>query len=118
MPPYLPQIKAGKIRALAVTSAKRSPPCRKSRQSPKRVSRDYDVGRVVRSSRRRRRRKTSSTSSSRRRSAFCKLPDVKSRLADHGAEPVGSTPEQFGAHIKAEIAKWAKVIKEASVELQ
>jgi tripartite-type tricarboxylate transporter receptor subunit TctC len=46
------------------------------------------------------------------------LPDVKPRLAEQGAEPIGSTPEQFSAHIKAEIAKWAKVIKEANVEQQ
>ena len=46
------------------------------------------------------------------------LPDVKSRLTELGAEPVGSTPAQFAAHIKSEIAKWAKVIKEANVELQ
>jgi tripartite-type tricarboxylate transporter receptor subunit TctC len=38
-------------------------------------------------------------------------PDVKKRLADDGAEPVGNTPEQFAAHIKTEIARWAPVVK-------
>jgi len=47
-----------------------------------------------------------------------RLPDVNARLSELGAEPIGSTPEEFGAHIKAEIAKWARVIKEAQVELQ
>ena len=47
-----------------------------------------------------------------------KTPDVYSRLADLGAEPVGSTAAEFDAHIKAEIIKWAKVIKDANVELQ
>ena len=35
-----------------------------------------------------------------------------------GLDPVGGTPEQFGAYIKSEIAKWAKVIKAAKVELE
>jgi hypothetical protein len=37
--------------------------------------------------------------------------DVKERLANDGAVPVGNTPEQFAAHIKAEIARWAPVVK-------
>jgi len=37
--------------------------------------------------------------------------DVKERLAADGAEAVGNTPEQFAAHIKAEIALWAPVVK-------
>jgi len=40
------------------------------------------------------------------------LPDVKARLAMQAADPVGSSPEQFDAFIKSEIAKWAKVVKE------
>ncbi len=37
--------------------------------------------------------------------------DVRERLAADGAEAVGNTPEQFAAHIKAEIARWAPVVK-------
>lgn len=37
--------------------------------------------------------------------------DVKERLAADGAQPVANTPEQFAAHIKAEIARWAPVVK-------
>jgi tripartite-type tricarboxylate transporter receptor subunit TctC len=46
-----------------------------------------------------------------------KAPDVAKRLASDGSTPVGSTPEQFSAHIKSEIAKWRKVAKEAHLEL-
>jgi len=46
-----------------------------------------------------------------------KLPDVSERLARLGAEPVGSTPEQFDAFIKTEIAKWAKVVQEAGLKV-
>ena len=38
-------------------------------------------------------------------------PDVRGRLAADGAEPVANTPEQFSAHIKSEIARWAPVVK-------
>ena len=43
------------------------------------------------------------------------LPDVKEALARQGAEPASSTPEQFAAYIKSELAKWAKVVKEANI---
>lgn len=39
------------------------------------------------------------------------LPDVREKLAADGTLPVGNTPEEFGAHIKAEIARWAPVVK-------
>ena len=38
-------------------------------------------------------------------------PDVRERLAADGAEPIGNTPEEFGAFIKTEIARWAPVVK-------
>lgn len=39
------------------------------------------------------------------------IPEVHQRMASQGYEPVVGTPEQFGALIKAELAKWAKVVK-------
>jgi tripartite-type tricarboxylate transporter receptor subunit TctC len=44
--------------------------------------------------------------------------DVKKRFADLGVEAVSSTPEQFGAFIKAEMDKYAKLIKEANIKAQ
>jgi tripartite-type tricarboxylate transporter receptor subunit TctC len=44
-------------------------------------------------------------------------PDTKERLLKLGAEPVGSTPEQLAAMVKSENAKWAKVIKDAGVKV-
>ena len=40
-----------------------------------------------------------------------RLPDVGERLAGDGAVAVGNTPEEFGAYIKSEMAKWGPVIK-------
>jgi tripartite-type tricarboxylate transporter receptor subunit TctC len=44
-------------------------------------------------------------------------PDVRDRLMSDGSTPVGSTPEQFKAHIKSEIAKWRKLVKDAGLQL-
>lgn len=38
-------------------------------------------------------------------------PEVKQRMADIGLTPMGNTPEQFDAFIRAEIPKWAQVVK-------
>ncbi len=38
-------------------------------------------------------------------------PDVRKRLLDQGANPVGSTPEEFSRFMRAEVARWAEVIK-------
>jgi tripartite-type tricarboxylate transporter receptor subunit TctC len=45
-------------------------------------------------------------------------PDMKERLATLGAEGVGNTPEEFRAFVKAEIAKWAKVVKAAGLKVE
>ena len=44
-------------------------------------------------------------------------PDVQERLANQGLEPVGDTPEHFAATLKAEIEKWKKVTTEANIRI-
>jgi tripartite-type tricarboxylate transporter receptor subunit TctC len=46
------------------------------------------------------------------------LQEIKERLSAQGAEPVGTTPEQFARVIKAANAKWARVIKDAGVSVE
>lgn len=46
-----------------------------------------------------------------------KSPDVARRFSAEGSTPVGSRPEQFSAHIKGEIAKWRKLVKDAGLVL-
>jgi tripartite-type tricarboxylate transporter receptor subunit TctC len=43
-------------------------------------------------------------------------PDVKERLATLGAEGVGSSPAEFAAFVRSEIAKWARVVKQAGLQ--
>ena len=118
LPEHLPSIKAGKLRGLAVSTAKRSPQlpdvptvaesgvpgfevtvwyglCAPAGVPKPIVARlNADVIKTLNS------------------------PDVKERLAQNSIEATPSTPEQFAAHIKSETAKWAKVVKDAGVSVE
>jgi tripartite-type tricarboxylate transporter receptor subunit TctC len=47
--------------------------------------------------------------------AAMKLPEVQKRLTAIGAEPIGSTPEQLAGHLDAEMAKWGKIIRDRGI---
>ena len=44
-------------------------------------------------------------------------PEVRRRITQEGADPVGSTPDQFAERVKSEIAKWSKVAKAAGIPI-
>ncbi len=44
--------------------------------------------------------------------------EVKEKLALQGAEPLGSSPEEYGAYVKKELARWAAVVKATGVTLE
>jgi tripartite-type tricarboxylate transporter receptor subunit TctC len=44
------------------------------------------------------------------------LPDLRAKLADLGLEGIGNSPDEFATAIKSEIPKWAKVIKDAGIK--
>ena len=44
------------------------------------------------------------------------LPDLRAKLADLGLEAIGNSPDEFAAVIKSEIPKWAKLIKESGIK--
>jgi tripartite-type tricarboxylate transporter receptor subunit TctC len=46
-----------------------------------------------------------------------KSPEAAQRFGAEGSTPVGSTPDQFSAHIRSEIAKWRKLVKDAALVL-
>jgi tripartite-type tricarboxylate transporter receptor subunit TctC len=111
IPSAIQHVRAGKLRAVAVTSLKRSagvpdvPTIAESGYpgfdasswfgltGPAGLSADIalkisaDIARVL------------------------KQPEMRERFIQQGADPVGSTPEQFGTHMKNETAKWARLVK-------
>jgi tripartite-type tricarboxylate transporter receptor subunit TctC len=40
-----------------------------------------------------------------------RAPDLRQKLLEQGAEPVGSTPEEFAKLLREEVARWAEVVK-------
>ena len=118
LPPYLPQVKAGKIRALAVSTAKRSPAVPDIPTVAEAGVPGYNSGSWFGLLAPAGTPKPVIDKLAAETQHILKLPDVAERLSGLGAEPVGDRPEQFAVHIKSEIAKWSKVIKDANVELQ
>jgi len=112
----MPQIRAGRLRPLGITSAARSPIVRdiptvaeaglpgfESVQwygvlAPARTPKDIitrlhdEVTRVL------------------------QQPEIKERLAGDGVDLVGSTPEEFTRYIQSELTKWAKVARDAGIQ--
>jgi len=117
-PPFLPHVKAGKLRALASASARRNPllpdvstfaelgfqgmevdlwyGLMSAAGTPKPVVAllNTEVNRVL------------------------ALPDVRERFSAIAVETMGGTPEQFGRFIGTEIARWREVVKAANVKVE
>ncbi len=112
----LPQVRAGKLRPLAMTSAKRSaampdiPTVAESGVTGYETASWYGVLAPAGTPR------PIIDKLSREIVKMVKSADLRERLAADGAEPVGSTPEEFASHIKRELARWAKVIKQARLQ--
>ncbi len=116
MPPHLPHIKSGKLRALAVTSAKRSPvlpdlptiaevalPGFESVAPYALFAPTGTPADII-------------AFLNREVNAVLLLPEVRDKLAEQGIETSGSTPDALAGTVKTEIAKWAKVIKDGNIK--
>jgi len=44
-------------------------------------------------------------------------PNVREKMAGRGAEPVGNSPEQFGAYLKQDIERWAKLAQTTHIKM-
>jgi tripartite-type tricarboxylate transporter receptor subunit TctC len=111
-------LQQGAIRALAVTSGRRSPALPDvltlAEQGIDNQESDVILGVLVPST-------TPKEIVDRLHRELVKIaadPEIKRRLAAVGFEAIGSTPAEFGARIKTEIAKWAKVIRDAGIAPQ
>ncbi len=118
MPPALPHVKDGKLRALAVTSAKRSPAAPELPTVDEIALPGFEAntwhGVVVPAGT----PETIVARLNREIVAILHLPEVVERLSGQGAEPVGSTPQEFAAYIKSEALKWAKVVRDSGAKAE
>lgn len=48
--------------------------------------------------------------------SLLKMPDIEKRLLSEGADAIGNTPEQFAQQVRADIAKWGKVARDAGIQ--
>ena len=114
----VPQIKAGKIKGVAVTTAKRSALMPELPTIAETGLPGYDAnnwyGLLVPA-------KTPRAIINRLNAETIKvlnMPDVKTFLFNQGLDAAPSTPEAFGAYIKSERAKWAKVVKASGAKVE
>jgi len=114
----IPHVRAGRIRALAVTGAQRSPQYPEAptfREQGIDFMDDVDAWYAVMAP-----GKTSPELVSRLNSdvnAVMALPDVRENLVKQGMIPVTSTPAELASLIKSDLARWAKVIQDANIKL-
>ena len=118
IPPTLPQIQAGKVRALAVLSAERVPALPRVPTAKEAGIANYEVttwyGLLVPAG-------TPRDIVGRLNGEWVKIAamaDARDRMQGAGFEPMSSTPEQFAEFIKTETVRWAKVIKDANVKVE
>src|SRR5690349_21268293 len=118
VPPVLPHVRSGRLRALAVTSAKRFPILPDIPTVTEGGVPGFDVstwwGLVAPAG-------VNKDIIARLQSETVKLlhqNDVKEKIAFAGADTVGNTPEEFGAYIRAERAKYARIVKEAHIKIE
>jgi tripartite-type tricarboxylate transporter receptor subunit TctC len=118
IPSTLPHVKAGRLRALAVTGAKRSPLVPELPTLDEAGLKGFEIvgwnGLFVPAG-------TPHAIVAKlhaETSAVLALPEVKERLATLGADGVGSSPDEFAAFVRAELRKWAKVVREAGIKVE
>ena len=116
VPPAAPQIKEGLLRALAVTAEKRSPalPDVPTMQEAGISGHEaYTLTGILAPAAT---PKEIVSLLHREIVKLVALPDVQKRLDDLGFEVVANSPDEFAARIKVEMAKWAKVIRDANIK--
>jgi tripartite-type tricarboxylate transporter receptor subunit TctC len=116
--PGITHARAGRLRALAVTTAKRSPAAPDIPTIAEAVLPGFEAsnwyGVIVPS-------KTPTAVVTRIRDEIARAitaADVRERMLNQGLDPISNTPEQFAVYIKSEIVKWAKVVKASGAKAE
>jgi tripartite-type tricarboxylate transporter receptor subunit TctC len=118
LPPAMPFIREGTLRALAVTSPKRSPvapdvPTLAESGIPDQET-ELSIGLVAPAATPR----PIIELLSRQLARIVALPDVQERLASLGFSAVGSTPEEFAALIKSDVERGRRIVREAGIKVE
>ncbi|MBX3661076.1 MAG: tripartite tricarboxylate transporter substrate binding protein [Burkholderiales bacterium] len=118
LPAVLPLVKAERLRALAVASARRAPTLPELPTFAEAGLAGFEAGSwygVLAPAGTPREAITKLHAETVRMLA---LPDIRQKLATEGAEAIGNTPEEFAAQIQRDMARWAKVARDAKIPQQ
>ncbi len=107
----IPHVKSGRVRALAMTSAKRSPAAPEIATLQEQGFKGFETGswfglQVPAATPRDIVNKLHTEAT-----RALALPDIRNRMQPEGAQFIGDTPEQFAAYVRAEIEKWGRAVK-------
>jgi tripartite-type tricarboxylate transporter receptor subunit TctC len=118
LPPATPHIQGGRLRALAVTTVKRSPVLpdvpTMAESGLQGMESDTLQGMLVPAG-------TPAAVVRRLHDDVVKIlaqPETRERISALGFDIIASTPQEFAAQIKVEVAKWTKVVKEAGIKVE
>ena len=118
LPPAAPHIKDGKLRALAVTSPKRSPAFPEIPTMAESGVNGQDAELIIGVVAPAATPKPVVDLLQRQIARIVALPEIKARLDALGFAPVASTPEAYAAQMKTDIATWSKVVRDANIKVE
>jgi tripartite-type tricarboxylate transporter receptor subunit TctC len=117
LPPAAPHIKEGAVRALAVTSPKRSPIVPDVPTMAESGLDDQETELIIGLVAPAGTPKAVVDVLSRQLARIVLLPDIQQRLTEQGLEPVATSGDQFAAVIRSDIIKLSRVIKQAGIRI-
>jgi tripartite-type tricarboxylate transporter receptor subunit TctC len=118
-PAALGQVRAGKLRGLAVTTLKRTPAAPEIPTVAEELGLpDYEVDSWYAMFAPARTPPAIVARMQKEVARTVQLPDVKQKLLEQGADSVGSTPEELDKVVRSELKRWAEVIRAAGIKLE